>query len=136
MGDVGGNDRGVPFQGGDVTASHLGRRLVADVQELAKMRIVGLARRVVTQRRGKGVAVPAGDRLRRGQCAAIDVNYGSVGAHNSSNRRHDSAYTALAISRPSRPATVKPMSSSNHVVPAVFKCTPAPNFFSASCIGR
>jgi len=36
----------------------------------------------------------------------------------------------FAISRPSPPASARPISSSSHVVPAVFTCTPAPNFFS------
>ena len=115
-------------RGGEAVA-HLGRHLVAHVQELAEMRIVGRARRVVTQRRGKGSpsqpATVSGD----GSAARSMSTTEAYGAHSSSNRRQAPRYTSLAISSPSPPAAARPISSSSQVVPAVFRCTPASNFF-------
>ncbi len=49
FGDVAGNHVGMLLERGGETAAHLGRHLVADVQELTKMRVVSLAGGIVAQ---------------------------------------------------------------------------------------
>jgi len=129
FGDVLCNHGFVGFEQIKVTAAHRRGDLETDVKQLPEAGIVRCRVRIVAYGRGELFGGPGADLCRRREHCRVDIDHRRVGSAELGAVIIGFGVDFFASAKP--PASASPMISSNHVVPAVLRCTPVEKLFVA-----